>query len=70
MGMNEIIRDTLVGRQAERNRRFADRHTAHLEEQMRRRYLAAHPGGTEEGFRAALPDLIEARRRAAVAGDG
>lgn len=64
--MNECIRGTLAGRQAERNNRFADRHTAHLEDQLRRRYLGAHPGGTEEAFRAALPDLIGARRRAAA----
>lgn len=64
--MNEIIRDTLTGRQAERNKRFADHHTAHVEERMRQRYFGAFPGATEEGFRRALPELREAMRRRAV----
>ncbi len=35
---------------------------AHLTEELRGRYMTA-PGATEDRFQAALPDLLEARRR-------
>ena len=47
----------------------ADQELARLTAELRHAYLSADPAATEEGFRRALPALLEERRkRAALAG--
>jgi hypothetical protein len=64
--LHDLTRELAVGAGAERE----ERRLAGLTATLRRGYFS-QPGATEEGFQAALPELLEARRReAALTGDG